>query len=147
MLLVSVLCVCECNIFSRMCIVFVLFVCMSYVRSVCGYIWSVYCWVVKPGFVRRKIRQTTGTQIVQKSPAVQPRAGCVIWNLSSICCCCRPHPPPIMVDGSNIRFYAHGPMVSPHLVDIWARWLTDGPPPFTQQVPHLYWSRPQIRDL
>ena len=52
-----------------------------------------------------------------------------------------------MVEGSNNRFYAYRPMVSPQsnwhpgpLVDWW-------PPPFNQQVPHLHGSRPQIRDM
>ena len=65
--------------------------------------WSVYWWVVKPGFLRSTIRQTEGTQIVQKSPAVEHRAGCVMWTLSSICCGCvvvvYPLPWPLLVGG------------------------------------------------
>ena len=46
-----------------------------------------------------------------------------------------PTPPPIMVEGSNIRFYAHRPMVSPHLAVIRARWLTGGPLHSTKWFP------------
>ena len=53
--------------------------------------------------------------------------------------------PPKILEGSNNRFYAHRPMVSPPsnrppgpLVDWW-------PSPFSQQVIHEI--RPQIRDL
>ena len=38
-----------------------------------------------------------------------------------------PTPPPKMVEGSDNRFYAYRPMVSPYLAGIRARWLTGVP--------------------
>ena len=40
-----------------------------------------------------------------------------------------------MLEGSNNRFYAHRPIVSPHLNGIWARWLTGGPLHSTSRCP------------
>ena len=54
-----------------------------------------------------------------------------------------PTPPSLSVEGSNIRLYAHRPIVSP----MYPASMPDGPPPFNQQISHLYESRPQISDL
>ena len=83
--------------------------------------------------------------------------GCGCWLFSTYTCCvviivspslpflitdCNPFlvvvgptPLPIMVEGSNIRLYAHRPMVSPTSSQ------HPGPlvaPPFNQQVPHIH---------
>ena len=44
-------------------------------------------------------------------------------------------PLPKMVEGSNNHFYAHRPMVSPHLASIRARWLPGGPLYSTSRCP------------
>ena len=46
-----------------------------------------------------------------------------------------PHLHRKMVEGSNNRFYAHRPMVSPHLAGIRARWSTSGPLHSTSRCP------------
>ena len=46
-----------------------------------------------------------------------------------------PTPPPIMLEASNIGFYAYRPMVSPLLAGIRARWLTGDPLHSTSRFP------------